>query len=493
VAIATAALGISGMSLAFAGTAGAANPNATQIVGTGSQTSYSLMTGFTDIFNQSPGCDLTLSTSLPLQLNCGTSSTAAQPSSTWATATPDGEQGLFVAAENPYNDFAVEAPPIGSGNGISTIKSSANYPGANLANYFARSSSGAPSTPTGFQNFVRYAVDAVSWTAFKKLPTATCTTTHNDCNPAGSVSHKGVINLTQQNLKDIYAYTSTCTASNSQTITDDWSCFAGYAGPTTPFQDSNGVWHVDPIDCYVSQTGSGTYSTFSAFAGFPTPSGGSPIIPACVNHEYKGTAASHQGLFENQMSYISSQADAGYALYFMSYGKYKVTCPSKVCAGTGTDQTAFGEINGIKATQASVQGTGNGNSTPLCTTGPPNCFPLTRGLYNVYNNSNASTNPSGLQVPASDAVLNMISEVGLMCKASSSADIDPASSTGLSYRSEIESVITAAGFFPLDTGGPANTFAQGSPTFPASLTAGTAYDTNDPSPSTHGYCLVTNG
>ena len=43
--MATVALGISGMSLAFAGTAGAADPNpsASLIVGSGSNTAYALM------------------------------------------------------------------------------------------------------------------------------------------------------------------------------------------------------------------------------------------------------------------------------------------------------------------------------------------------------------------------------------------------------------------------------------------------------------------
>ena len=61
VAVATVALGISGMSLAFAGTAGAATfltPPAA-ISGSGSNTAYDMMTELGTLFTQSPGCDLT--------------------------------------------------------------------------------------------------------------------------------------------------------------------------------------------------------------------------------------------------------------------------------------------------------------------------------------------------------------------------------------------------------------------------------------------------
>ena len=70
VAVAAATIGAASLSLAFAGTAGAtAYPDnagsASLIVGSGSQTSYSTMVALGDLFNGSPGCDLTASTSLP--------------------------------------------------------------------------------------------------------------------------------------------------------------------------------------------------------------------------------------------------------------------------------------------------------------------------------------------------------------------------------------------------------------------------------------------
>ncbi len=112
VAVAAATIGVASLSLAFAGTAGAV-PSSTQLVASGSQTSYATMTGLTDLFNNVAGCDLTASTSDPAHLNCGTSPITA--------GTPGGEQGFDVAADNPYNDYSVQAPAIGSGNGATAL------------------------------------------------------------------------------------------------------------------------------------------------------------------------------------------------------------------------------------------------------------------------------------------------------------------------------------------------------------------------------------
>jgi hypothetical protein len=482
VAIATVALGLSGMSLAFAGTAGAA-PNATLTVGSGSQTSYAIMNSLSSLFDTSPGCDLTASTSTPLQLNCGTTSFSA--------GSADGQQGFSVAAENPYNDFTVQASPIGSTNGLAEIESSANYP----ADY-ARSSSGPSSSNSNNEmNFVQYAVDGVSWTSFKKTATG------------GGTAHKAVKNISTTNLKAIYNYSLTCTytdpsattfapANTTYTLTDDWYCLPGYAGTLTkaPFEaTSASTGYIDPINCYISETGSGTFSTWSAYNGFSKTS-----LPNCVNHEYNptthtfgaaGSATAHENLFENSMHQISLQTDAAYALYYFSFGKFSVICPGGICEDTASGfQTQYGQIDGITANQASIQGPGAGQTagTPLCTTGETGgCFPVTRGLYNVYNNSHAS----GVQVTSNQATLNFVSEYGFLCKSSTKTDIDP--QTNVSYRTEIETDITTQGFFPLDTS-QSETFPEGSPTYPAVITDA-GYAANDPTSPTPGYCLVSNG
>ena len=68
-------------------------------------------------------------------------------------------------------------------------------------------------------------------------------------------------------------------------------------------------------------------------------------------------------------------------------------------------------------------------------------FPDPRVLYNAYPNTNAPN-------PASPATLNFIGAGGFLCRADMNTEIDP--NTGVTYRSEIESAIDNAGFFPLD-------------------------------------------
>ena len=144
VALATVALGISGMSLAFAGTAGAADtlPNASLLVGSGSNTAYSLMVAEGNLFNTAPGCDLTISgSSDPLNMNCGTATEAPGNAQTNPNA---GENGYTQANENPYDDYTVQAPAVGSGSGVNQLK---NTTAGEFQPNYARSS-GAPALPT---------------------------------------------------------------------------------------------------------------------------------------------------------------------------------------------------------------------------------------------------------------------------------------------------------------------------------------------------------
>ena len=426
-ALAVAALGVSGMSMAMAGTAGAA-PNASLLIGSGSQTSYSTMTSLSDLFNGSPGCDLTAAASLPATLNCGTS-----PFSAGSTG---GEQGFNVAAENPYNDFTVQAPAVGSGNGATQLETQSTHVD------YARASSHKGNATT---NDVAYATDGVSWTTFNKVG-------------AAKTDQAKVVNITQSNLQLIWNGTLSCTGKGGVHLTMNWECLGAKASA--------------PIDCYVAQSGSGTYSTWQGVLGFSNPAGCDTAANEAGDPGDTNVVADHENLFENQMSYIASRPDAKDAIYFMSFGKYTTTCPAGKCAGATSDLTTFGEINGVKATQSTVQGTGGGGGVT---------FPITRDLYNIYNNSTSS-------FPASQATLNLVSEYGFLCKASTATDIDP--QTGVSYRTEIEADITSQGFFPLDVGG--HTFAEGTVANPASITDA-GYAANDPTTPTAGYCLLTVG
>jgi ABC-type phosphate transport system substrate-binding protein len=447
VATAGLAVGVSGMSvMAFAGVAGATPPAASLIVGSGSQTSYALMQSLTQLFNTSPGCDLTQTTSDPLSMDCGTTSFTA--------GATQGEQGYTVAAENPYNDYAVEAPPVGSGNGISQLIDGAGTDPADGLPYldpdFGRSSSSIVGNSSDTTlNSVEYALDGVSFTCFSEIGK-----TKEPCDYLPSK------NIDTSTLTSLYANTLSGSSCASGAMT--WSCLG------VPAKHGG----ADPIDCYIAEAGSGTFSTWSSKFGFAKNED-----PPCTTDEAGGgTQASHTNLFENQMSYIATQADAKDAIYFMSYGKFTTTCPSGKCIGATSDTTLFGEINDIVASKSTIQGTGGGAGIS---------WPVPRGLFNLYVNSTAGSS----QKQATQATLNFVGEEGFLCKANTASQTDPI--TLVPYRTEIEADITGQGFFPIDTS-QTDTFPEGTLSNPGVITDA-GYTANDPAEGTAGYCLVGNG
>lgn len=440
VALIASAVSVAAMSMALPSTAGAAPPNASLLVGSGSQTAYALMTQLGNLFNNSPGCDLTASTSLPLALNCGTSS--------YSSGTTDGEQGFSVGAENPYNDYTVQAPAIGSGNGLSQLQQAS---GSSIDPAYARSSAGPGSSSNTQENYVAYATDGVSWTTFNQIGISGGTKTNQN----------KVTNISLADLKDIWNGTLSCVVGGT-TLTMNWECLGAPAS--------------SPIDCYVAQTGSGTYKTWQGALGFANPPGCDTKANEAGDPGDSNVVADHENLFENSMAYIAGQKDAADAIYFMSYGKYVVTCLDAYteCAGT-TNLTTFGEIGGVAASQKTIQGTGGGAGVT---------FPVTRDLYNVYNNSTAKSPATA----ASQATLNFTGEEGFLCKVLTLFQVDPI--TGVAYRTEIENDITSQGFFPLDVGG--HPFAEGSLANPGTIT-NAGYTANDPSEGSNGYCLASTG
>jgi hypothetical protein len=418
------------MSLAFSGTAGAA-PNASALAGSGSQTAYSTMQQMDLLFNNSPGCDLTLSTSLPLAENCGTSSFAA--------GSPQGEQGFVVAAENPYNDYSLQAPAVGSGNGLKQLAQSA---GSAINPNYARSSKGTGGTTA--ENFIGYATDGVSWTTFNKVGSA-------------KTAQAKVTNISTTDLKSIWNGTLSC-VHKGKAYTMNWIC--------------EGAKTASPIDCYVAQTGSGTYSTWQGYLGFANPAGCDTAANEAGDPGDSNVVADHQNLFENQMSFIAGRPDAKDAIYFMSFGKYQTTCPGGKCAGATGNLTTFGKIDGNTASQSSIQGTGGGIGVT---------FPVTRDLYNVYNNSTAV----GPATVATQATLNYVGEQGFLCKAKTASQ--PDTITGVPYRTEIEANITSQGFFPIDVS--QTPFAEGSLPNPGTITDA-GYAANDGTTGANGFCLV---
>ena len=293
---------------------------------------------------------------------------------------------------------------------------------------FARSSSYSANADL---NYVGYATDGVSWVSEAQhrwnaaLRTRMSPTSRRPtCRPSGKA-------------------TLSCTIS-SVTVTMDWRCLQQASGVTVGGS-------ADPIDCYTTQTASGTYGTWQGFIGF-TKNVDPPCSTAANEAGDPGDPSvqtDHNNLTENEMGVVDHASDAANAIYFFSYGKFAETCNTNVvtvgagrslsqtqatCNGqAANDITQYGSINGILASQATIQGTGNDSGVT---------FPDPRILYNAYPNTSAPN-------PASPATLNFIGAGGFLCRTDMNTEIDP--NTGVTYRSEIESTINNAGFFPLDT------------------------------------------
>ncbi len=291
VAMATVALGLSGMSLAFAGgTAGAVTQSV--LPASGSNTTYYAMSTLSTLFDQSPGCDLAGNTH-PFDGSC------AIAYATGSTINQPGENGSQAAKENPYNDDTTQLAAVGSGQGVKELYTAGSIPEA-----YARASSNVPAAihATPAQNVISWGIDGVPWTHFVDGGTGGGSTLADA--PTTTINNIG---LTQ--LQQAYADTLSCPKPGGGTLTMVWYCL----NPTEASAASNKtILEGLHIDCYMAQTGSGTEGTWKQFVTLGTDT------PACLNDEWfgpngvvgsRGTAAqktaanlSHIGLFENEVS-----------------------------------------------------------------------------------------------------------------------------------------------------------------------------------------------
>jgi ABC-type phosphate transport system substrate-binding protein len=410
------------------------------IIGSGSATTYQVMTSLGDLFNGFPGCNMITPSGTPQPLNY----------SCVAPANPNTAQ----YAENPLNDVAYEEPPLGSSNGIQQLEdqAAASPPVAVAPANFARSSRASKGTDDAGLNFVAYAKDGVSWFHFTEV----------DGHPTASAN---VHNLTVAQLQAIATGTGTGGITN-------WDKVGGGNAP---------------ILVFAAQAGSGTESTWESAI--------SAAWSTTAIKESK-TGTTNHVVFENEDRQIIAATQAtsptgattyiGNIIFLFSYGKYTVSCTTgpKVCGGTpvpGTSATKptkneIGQINGVAPTIPTI----------LCTTVGPTCpkgpFPVPRFIYNVYANSHSSSDAVPL-VPASPATLNFASEAGFICKPNTGV-LDPV--TGVSVRAEITSTISGAGFIPLPT--VAN--EDNGVNFPATFATGSPYKQWDNPPDKPGFCIV---
>jgi phosphate transport system substrate-binding protein len=377
------------------------------IVGSGSAAAYPVLTGLDSLFNGSPGC----------QLVDVSGATQQQDFSCATSPLPGGENGFPEANQNPYNDVAIQEPPLGANVGITQLEDQGTHNGTGVTTApidYASSSRAAQSTDLQGLNFVAYGKDGISWFHFTKV------------NGVAS-SSSAVTNLSLTQLTGIW----------NGTITN-WSTVGGANAP---------------IVVYVANKGSGTESVWKGALGITD-------VPPGV------TSTTHV-VFQDDDSQIISQGNAKNAIYYYSDGYFATHCKKGFCNGNKKDVAALGSINGVAPTKTSILN---------------NTFPVTRFLYSVYSNGFNTNIPK-----ASQATLNFASEDGFLCKASDSdsapGGTDPL--TGQTYRSEINAVISAQGFFPLPKGN------EGTVGHPAVITDAKYAPIDESGTNPTGYCLVT--
>jgi ABC-type phosphate transport system substrate-binding protein len=455
-----AAVGTTAMVLSMAVPAGAASTTSPAqndvLLSGGSNTTYTMMQQLSDLFNSAPGCDLVGTNGTDptqnLDYSCPTSP---------AVAAPGGENGyaLSYPSENPYNDVVADEPALGSGNGIAELEYQGGPGGSDLPSpaapatppnvaplSFARSSRAANTTlTTGDKeglNFVAYAEDAVPWFHYAKYDKK-------------KTASAGVTTLTTTQLTSIYEGNTT-----------NWSAVGGTSAP---------------IYVFIAQSGSGTESTWATDLGLSGkyPYGG--VNGAGSEDAATGCPVTDFEIFENEDASIvntpCTKVNPADAIFFFSYGKYTLLCPKGVCPSTPPapkkTTAALGEIGGIAASKTTIQ---NG------------AFALDRSLYNVYSDGTNTNLPA-----ESQDVENFVSTYGFLCKPQTATEVDPLSPTGETYRTEIENIIEANGFFPIPEGSEGDD-ATGitTPDF-----TDPNYAAGDPAPPTvgstpdDGYCQVT--
>jgi ABC-type phosphate transport system substrate-binding protein len=427
------------IALAMAVPAGASTVPAGNLalISAGSNTTYTMMQQLSDLYNSAPGCNLLTANSAAQELNYDCASS-------YSTSAPGDENGysLTYSPVNPYNDVVWDEPALGSSNGIKELElEGADTPTSAPDNListtdFARSSRAAVTTGStpdkAGLNFVAYAQDAVPWLYFSKTVGAgACATT-----PAASIPAAG---LTTAQLSGIYEGTIT-----------NWHTVGGASAP---------------IDVFIAQSGSGTEGTWATDLGL---TGTYPYGGVSATASRLSLPASDFEIFENEVSDIWKVNDANASdkiacdsIFFFSFGKFSLLCPSGACAGTPHSNVGsvakLGEIGGVKAKKSTIE---NGS------------FATDRQLYNVYSDgSNGNLPFAGSPQPKEgQAVMNFASTYGFLCSPTTHND-----------------VIKANGFFPFNLGVEGDSGIATPPDF-----SDAGYAAASPAPSgDKGYCRVT--
>jgi hypothetical protein len=402
--VAATVLGASALAVGFASPAFASQTSGgntssvnTNIVLGGSNTTYLMMTALSNIFNESPGCDLaTGSGTQPLDYECpGVTGSPTQGTNQSTGTTAVGENGFTpFATENPFNDVLIQEPAIGSSNGVAELELQGAHGTATFTgDVTTLSGSAVICTPTGFPgaqsgdtitdsggDFPATTVSSLGGT------NASCTTTGDDLTLATTATGTSTTDSVTTVAKQHAAPLDAARSSRAPNLTgasagdDKGLNFVAYAmdgvswlhwtkAPPTVSPANNTAAPVatpsaNVKDLTVAQLTSIYNGTLSCSAGTPpstvtenwacvggadapidvymaqcgsgTESTWATLLGLFVSPAAAcpGTFPASHVIFENETGSIFQNGDEANAIFFFSYGKFNTTCPGTPAAGT---------------------------------------------------------------------------------------------------------------------------------------------------------------
>ena len=386
----------------------------TTITGVGSDTTYEVMNDLDQLYNESPGCAI-------LPAFGGAFTNYQQKCIVGGLQSYDGP---VITTENVYHDRAIEAFPVGSGNGALVLT---QYTQGNpaVAADFTRSSSNR--TLTAVPNFttfgVAYARDGLAYWLGK----TNVLVKHNTKGPTADISIA--------DLKGVFLG-----AGSPNTCLINYSAAAGDSVASTQGAPGAGT-----IRVFATQPGSGTGKDFLGKIDSAGSYSNALHLQDCIGSTYKDGAPnpSDHVIFENNAHPICKQTNnTGAAQSFQKNAIFPYSFARFVqnLGGVGACIGRVGSVGGVAPTLTSiglVTGTGS--------------YPLGRYVYNNFYvpstggfDVNDPTTWTG--VPQSQAMLDYLHPVtGWLCE-QTHAD-DP--TLGTNYRAKIVAVLNADGFAAL--------------------------------------------
>jgi hypothetical protein len=388
------------------------------IVGVGSDNTYEFHNDLNEVYNESPGCavipDITTSFTNYQQLCID-----------GGQLTYSKSYSGLIETENLYHDRAVEAFPVGSGNGRKVLEQAVAGNPALAADYLRSSSKQStfalPSGKTAYG--VAYGRGAAGYWIGKN-------NTLVKRNAAGTPTP----NLSVAQLNGIFVGNASgdCLVNYSTNALS--SVGTGFGAP--------GSGTVNPI---ATQAGSGTGTGFARLITGNSALSSAAVLQNCIPAAFKdGTGDGSRVLFENNASPICQLNLRSSAIYPYEFARFVQNKGGTVaCAGVMGKVSATTGVAGVAPTVTSI------GKLP----GTVGAFPLGsyRYVYVVTDSNSGSfdINDPGTWTGQTQAVLNMWHPVyGWACKTSHA--IDPI--TGLNYRDLITNVFKADGFAPIPSG-----------------------------------------